>query len=63
MQIFSQILLILGAGVILWLSYTTIKKHPGLFSAANLNKSIFTLGILALFLIGIIFMLVMLLKH
>ncbi len=62
MQFLSQILLILGVGIILWLSYTSIRRNPQAFSLANINKSVFTLGLLALFLIAIIFILVWLLK-
>lgn len=62
MQLLSHILLIIGAGLIVWFTYNAIKRHPNAFSAENLNKSFFTLGILALFLIAVIAILVMLLK-
>lgn len=63
MESLANILLILGAGLILWFSYKTIKRYPNAFSSGNLNKSFFTLGILALFLIGIIAVLIFLLKQ
>lgn len=63
METLSYILMIIGGGLLLWFSYTTIKRHPGAFRAENINKSIFTLGLLALFLIVVITVLVMLLKH
>lgn len=63
METLANILLIMGAGLILWFSYKTIKRHPNAFSGQNINKSFFTLGILALFLIGIIAILIMLLRH
>jgi hypothetical protein len=63
MESLANILLILGAGLILWFSFKTIKRYPNAFSGENINKSFFTLGILALMLIGIISILVFLLKH
>jgi hypothetical protein len=62
MQLLTQLLLILGAGAIIWFSYAAIRRHPHAFSADNLNKSFFTLGLLALFLIGIIALVVLVLK-
>ncbi len=63
MQTLTQVLLIIGAGFILWFTYQSIKRNPQVFSAENINKSIFTLGILALCLIAIIAFLVYLLKN
>jgi hypothetical protein len=63
MAILTQILLILGVGILVWFSYAAIKRNPHAFSSDNLNKSFFTLGILALFLIALIALLVMMLKH
>lgn len=61
-HILTQLLLIAGAGILLWFGYTTVRRNPAAFSAENINKSVFTLGILALLLIGLIALLVMLLK-
>lgn len=63
MQTLTNILLVIGAALILWLTFSTVKKHPQTFSVENMNKSIFTLGILALLLIGVIAILIMLLKN
>lgn len=62
MELLANVLLIAGAGFILWVLYKTIKHHPNSFSSVNLNKSFFTLGILALFLIGMIALLVWILR-
>jgi hypothetical protein len=48
----------MGTGFILWMLYGTIQKNKAAFSRENISNSIFTLGILALFLIGFIFLLV-----
>lgn len=56
------ILTILGTGFILWMLYQSIVKNPGAFTSEKLSKSFFTLGLLALFLIGIIALLVLFLK-
>jgi TRAP-type C4-dicarboxylate transport system permease small subunit len=62
METLTQILLIIGAGIIAWFSYKAVKRNPQAFSGENINKSFFTLGLLALFLIGIIALLVVMLK-
>jgi hypothetical protein len=63
MAMLTTLLLIAGAGVLLWFTFTTIKKNPQAFHADNVNRSFFTLGILALLLIGLIALLVLFLKH
>lgn len=63
MQTLYQILGIVGAGMIVFILYRTIKGSPGQFSKENLNKSFFTMGVLALILIGFIALLVLLLKN
>jgi hypothetical protein len=62
METIGTLLMVLGIGFILWMLYTKIKKNPAAFSAKNLEKSFFTLGILALLLIAVIVGLVLLLK-
>lgn len=63
METFYQLLGLLGAGLIVWLLYRTIKGRPELFSRENLNNSFSTMGILALLLIGFVALLVFFLKH
>lgn len=47
---------------IIWRIYKTMKANPQLFSKENLSKSFASAGVLALILIGFVFVLVMLLK-
>lgn len=63
MQTLTNILLIIGGGLLCWFTYKTIKRHPAAFSTENVSRSIFTLGILALILIGVISLLVLLLRQ
>jgi len=51
----SALLGILAAGVIGWLLYRVVRRNPESFSKANLTKSLGTMGLLALFLIAVIF--------
>lgn len=62
MESLYQILGIIGAGLIIWLLYHSIKNRPELFSRENLGKSFSTMGMLALFLIAFIAFLVYMLK-
>ena len=50
----SNFLLLLGFGFMVWLMVRTIKSHPELFSKNALNKSFYTMGILALVLIVVV---------
>lgn len=59
MQTFYQILALVGAGLVIWLLYTTIKNRPEQFSRQNLSHSFSTMGILALLLIGFVALLIM----
>ena len=63
MHTLYQILALLGAGMILFILYRSIKGNPGQFSKENLNKSFFTMGVLALGLIGFIALLVLILRN
>jgi hypothetical protein len=62
-QTFYELLGLLGAGMILFILYRTIKGNPDQFSKANLSKSFFTMGILAIVLIGFVALLVLLLRN
>jgi hypothetical protein len=57
------VLLVISAALMIWLIVRTVKGNPQAFSKANLSKSIYTIGILALVLILIIFFCVMLLRN
>jgi threonine/homoserine/homoserine lactone efflux protein len=63
METLYQILGLIGAGLIVWLLYRTVKGRPEQFSRENLSKSFSTMGVLALILIGIIALLVFMLRH
>ncbi len=63
METLYQILAILGAGLIVWYLYRTIKGRPDLFSKENMTKSFGTMGILALGLIVFIAFLVVMLNY
>ena len=62
MQALYQILGLLGAALIVWITYRNIKGRPDVFSKENTNKSLYTMGILALVLIVFIAVLVLLLR-
>lgn len=59
-----QILLyLLGAGLMAWLMVRMVRHNPGSFTRDALSKSIFTLGILALVLMGVVLLCIMFLKN
>ncbi|MFJ1268764.1 hypothetical protein ACD661_09380 [Legionella lytica] len=62
MQTFYEILGLIGGGLILFILYRSIKGNPEQFSRENLNNSFFTMGILALALIGFIAVLIFTLR-
>ncbi len=55
-------LYIIGAALAAWLLYRSIRGNPQAYSRENINKSIYTLGILALILIVFIGLIILLLK-
>lgn len=63
MNTLYQLLGLLGAGLIFFIIYRTIKGRPDQFSKDNINKSFFTMGFLALGLIAFIGILVLILNH
>ncbi|KTD72347.1 hypothetical protein [Legionella tucsonensis] len=63
MESLYQILGLIGAGLIIFILYRAIKGKPEQFSKENLNKSFFTMGVLALVLIGFIALLVLILRN
>lgn len=58
----GKILLALSTVLLIWFLYHQIRKHPHGFSRENVGKSIFTLGLLALFLIAFITLLILYLR-
>lgn len=57
-----QILGLIGAVVIIWYLYRTIKSQPEAFSKATFAKSFTTMGVLALGLIGFVWLCVLFLR-
>lgn len=62
MDTLYQILGLIGAGLLIFVLYRTIKGRPDWFSRENLNKSFLTMGVLALGLIVFIALLVFMLR-
>jgi putative copper export protein len=60
MNTLYQILGLVGAALIVWVIYRSIKGQPEQFSKENLTKSFSSMGILALLLIGFVGVLVLL---
>ncbi len=58
----QTILAVLGAMALIWFLVRGAKHNPEAFSKENLNKSSFTMGLLALGLIGLIAFCVVLLN-
>ncbi|OGT43498.1 MAG: hypothetical protein A3F13_00145 [Gammaproteobacteria bacterium RIFCSPHIGHO2_12_FULL_40_19] len=63
MSTWMELLYIAGAALAAWFAYRIIRNNPEMFSKENLGKSFFTMGVLALMLIGFVALLVFLLKH
>lgn len=62
MSTWMTLLYIIGAALVAWLAYRTIRGNPEMFSKENISNSFFTMGVLTLLLIGFIALLVFLLK-
>ncbi len=54
MGFFSQLLLLVGAGFLVWYIVRTIRNQPEMFSKQMFSKSFYTMGILALILIAFV---------
>ena len=63
MQTLYEILGLIGAGLIVFFLYRTIKGRPDQFSKENLSKSFFTMGVLALILIAFVALLIMIVRN
>lgn len=58
-----SLLYIIGAALLVWFAFRTIRNNPAMFSKENISKSFFTMGALTLILIAFIALLVFLLRH
>jgi len=63
MQTLYQILALVGAALIVYVIYRSIKGRPDQFSRENMSKSFSSMGILALLLIGFVALLVLMLRN
>ena len=54
METLYQLLAVVGAGLIVWFIYKSIKGQPDQFSREKINKSLLSMGILGLFLIAFV---------
>lgn len=59
MELFYQLMAVIGATLLIWFLYRTIKHRPEQFTKEKLSKSFFTMGILSLILIAFVAVLVM----
>jgi threonine/homoserine/homoserine lactone efflux protein len=55
-------LYLIGAAVMVWLGFRMVRGNPAAFSRESLGRSFFTLGLLGLLLIGVIFVCVKILR-
>lgn len=62
MDTLYQVLALIAGAVIIWYLYRTIKHQPEAFSKANFSKSLATMGVLALGLIGFVWLCVLYLQ-
>ncbi len=62
METLYQILGLLGAGLIIWWLYRTIKNKPEQFSREKMSKSAMTMGILAIGLIAFVSLLIFIVR-
>lgn len=62
MSIWTSLFLILGGIAIIVFGFHILRNHPDSFSKENLGKSLFTVGILSLFIIVVILLCVLTLK-
>ncbi|EKE01769.1 MAG: hypothetical protein ACD_21C00056G0001 [uncultured bacterium] len=60
---FYKFLLIIISIFFIWQLFVYFRANPGAFSKVNLNRSVFTLGILTLLLIGFVALLVFIVRH
>lgn len=62
MNTFYQILALIGAALICWVTYRMVKGQPELFNRENMSKSFFSLGVLGIILIIFVALLVLILR-
>ena len=63
MNLMMQISIAIISLFLVWRIYKVLKENPDLLSKANMSKSLSTMGVLALILIGAVALMVMLVKR
>lgn len=63
MQTVYQLLGLVGAGLVIWILYRTIKGRPEQFGREKMTQSFYTMGILGIVLIGFVSVLIFLARH
>lgn len=63
MEAWLEILYFIGVLFVGWILYSYVRNKPGAFSADNMIKSLYTLGILALALMAFILFCIWLLQN
>lgn len=59
----QALLYVVGAGFLAWLAFRMVRNNPSAFSKKNLGKSLYTVGLLTLLMIGIIALCVIILRN
>ena len=59
METLYQLLAVVGAGLIAWLAYRSIKVQPEQYSREKITKSFLSMGILGLILIAFVTLLIL----
>lgn len=63
METFYQILAILGAGIVIWILYRTVRARPEQFNRENLSKSFTTMAVLSILLIVFVAFLIFMVRQ
>lgn len=62
METLYQILALVGAGLLVWYTYRTVRSRPEAFRGASMQQSLKTMGLLAIALIVFVAFLVFMLR-
>ncbi len=62
MNNWTLVLYLISAALLIWLMVRMVRGNPQAFSKENLSKSFYTVGIITILLIGVIFLCVLLLR-
>jgi hypothetical protein len=62
MSVFTQIISLLLAGLVIFLLYRSIKNQPQLYTKEKFSKTLTTMGALALILMVFVYLLIMIVR-